>query len=259
MKFINCDITNYGIIGDIHADIKNLNHILNIIDIEKRNKVISLGDIWDRGQEPNEVVSVLYDLYKRNVLIPIVGNHELKYIRYFTDPASKVSMGTQQQATLNLLTNESIAKFVELYESEIVCIYDPKRKIFITHAPGGRPQRILYKNYENTRIVMGGQANITFDEFLNRENHTIHKKHISTLMYGITNGDKTSDGFPVRMPIIDNENDDLDGWTYIYGHIHAATFNPELNNRCICLDFCSPTGKIGGCIVNADGSFNLIV
>jgi hypothetical protein len=259
MKFLKYDLKNVGIFGDVHAALGNLTNILTLIDVANRSKVISLGDIWDRGIEPNEVINVIHDLYKADKLLPILGNHELKFLRHFTEPKSKVVMGSQQTATLNLLTQESKDKFVDLYKDEIVCIYDPNMKIFISHAPGGRPARILYKNYENCRVVIGGEPNMTFEEFLQKDNHIIAKKHISTLMYGITNGDKTSEGLPVRLPIVNDENDDLDGWTYIYGHIHAGNFHPELSKKCICLDFCSPTGVIGGAIVNSQEDIRLFV
>ena len=249
MKFLKFDLENVGVFGDVHASLDNLKYVLMLLEVDKRKKLISLGDIWDRGTNPNEVIDVIYELFTNGKLIPIVGNHEMKYIRYLTNPKD-VTMGSQQQATLALLTEESKAKFLEIYAEEIVAIYDPTLKIFISHGPGGRPVRILTKNYEASRLIIGGQANITYDEFLLTESHSIAKKHISTLLYGITNGDKTPDGFPVRLPIINSSTDDLDGWKYIYGHVHANKFHPEDNNNLICLDFCSPKGPIGGCVIS---------
>jgi hypothetical protein len=251
MKFLKYDLTNVGVIGDIHASLTNLNNILNLIDYKNRRKVISVGDIWDRGLEPNEIIDLLYDLYTTNKLIPIIGNHDNKFLRYFANP-NKIQLGEQQKATLALLKEESITKFKEIFSEDIVSIYDPIRKIMISHAPGGRPYKILYKNYESLVIQIGGQRALTFEEFLLKDNHLVDKKHISTLLYGITRGDKTPEGFPVRLPITNSETDDLDGWKYIYGHIHATNFYPEVNTRLMCLDFNSPTGKIGGAIVNED-------
>jgi predicted phosphodiesterase len=251
MKFIKYDLSNVAVIGDIHASVDNLTNVLKLINVETRNKIVSVGDVWDRGVNPNETIDILHDLYKANKLLPIVGNHDNKFIRYFGDD-KRVVLSSQQEETLKLVSSTSIEKFVEIFESEIVCIYDPFLKVFISHAPGGRPRRILEKNYENSVISIGGQRPITFEDFLLTESHSVAKKHISTLLYGITNGDKTVEGFPVRLPIIKDESDDLDGWTYIYGHIHASNFHPELNSRCICLDFCSPTGPIGACVIDKD-------
>lgn len=257
MKFLKYDLTNVGVFGDVHAALGNLKDILTLLDVDKRRKIVSLGDIWDRGLEPNEVVDILYDLYVSGKLIPIIGNHEAKYLKWLNTP--NLVMGSQQIATLSLLKEESKAKFIEIFSEEIVCIYDPSLKIFITHGPGGRPARILFKNYEAAKLVMGGTPNMTFDEFLFKESHIVSKKHISTLLYGITNGDKTPDGFPVRLPIVNSPTDELDGWKYIYGHVHANNFHPEGNNNLICLDFCSPTGKIGGCIINSHDDITLVV
>lgn len=253
MKFISYDLTNVAVLGDIHASLDNLKNALQKCDVDNRRKIITVGDILDRGVNPNETIDILYDLYKANKLIPIVGNHDNKFIRFFSNE-SKVVMGNQQQETLKLLSSSAIEKFKELFESEIVCVYDPKINIFISHAAGGRPRKILEKNYENNTISIGGQRQTTFDEFVIKESHSVAKKHISTLLYGITNGDTTADGLPVRLPIIKDINDDLDGWLYIYGHIHAANFHPELNKCCVCLDFCSPTGPIGVCIIGKDRS-----
>jgi predicted phosphodiesterase len=258
MKFLKYDLTNVAVIGDIHSSLANLNDILAKVDVENRRKIITVGDVWDRGNEPNETIDILYDLYTRGKLIPLVGNHDNKFMRYFTD-ASRVNMGSQQQGTLEKITDESKAKFMEIFAEEIVCIYDPVMKIFISHGPGGRPNSILHKNYENLRILIGGQANVTFEEFLLKESHIVAKKHISTLLYGITMGDKTEEGFPVRLPLTKSETDDLDGWIYMYGHIHATTFYPEVNKNCVCLDHCSPTGKIGGSIITSRDNIQLVV
>lgn len=258
MKFLKYDLTNVGILGDIHSSLENLNSILSLLEVDKRKKIITIGDTWDRGKEPNEVINIMYDLYTTGKLIPIVGNHDMKFIKYLHN-SKEVVMGSQQRGTIELITDESKAKFIEIYSEEIVSIYDPIMKIFVSHGPGGRPERILTKNYESSRILMGGIPNISFDEFLLKDSHIVAKKHIATLLYGITNGDKTVEGFPVRHPITKSEEDDLDGWKYIYGHIHASNFHPEVNNRCICLDFCSPEGKIGGCVINSKEDIKLLV
>ena len=258
MKFLKYDLMNIGVLGDIHSSLENLNRILSLLEVDKRKRIITIGDTWDRGKEPNEVINILYDLYTTGKLIPIVGNHDMKFIRYLHN-SKDVVMGSQQQGTLQLITDESKAKFLEIYSEEIVSIYDPTMKIFISHGPGGRPARILAKNYESIRMLVGGQPNMTYEEFLFKDSHIVAKKHIATLLYGITNGDKNSDGFPIRLPLISSAEDDLDGWTYIYGHIHASKFHPELNERCICLDFCSPEGQIAGCVINSKEDIKLLI
>lgn len=258
MKFLKCDFTNVCVIGDVHSSLENLKNILHLLDINNRKKVISVGDIWDRGNEPNEVVDIIYDLFTKGNFIPLVGNHESKFIRFFND-SKTVSMGSQQNATLSLLTEESKRKFLEIYAEEIVCAFDPIMKIFITHGPGGRPYKILYKNYEGHRVVIGGQSSISFDDFLLLDSHVVAKKHIATLLYGITNGDKNNEGFPIRLPITKSNTDNLEGWRYIYGHVHGNNFHLEDNTNLICLDLCSPTGKVGGCVITSHDDIKLVV
>jgi len=73
----------YLIVSDIHADIKALNTIIEIIDDPKFikrygtvNKILNLGDTIDRGYYPAEVIMRLTELGKEISLVSIMGNHE---------------------------------------------------------------------------------------------------------------------------------------------------------------------------------------
>ena len=251
MIFQKHNLENVAVIGDIHAVLENLNNILTKVEIEKRNKLVIVGDVLDRGNDVNdvnEVIDVLYNL--RHKLIPILGNHDIKLIKHFNN--EKVHLGEQQQRTIQIIDDEHIKKYVEIFKDEIVAVYDPAQKIFISHAPGGRPRNILYNNYTHIVPSVGGSFLKTFDDFLNEESHSVQKKHISTLLYGITNGDKDERGFPIRHPITSDPTDDLESWIYFFGHIHSDRFYSEDNKNVICLDFCSGSegGVIGGAVIN---------
>jgi hypothetical protein len=77
----------YLIVSDIHADIKALNTIIEIIDdpkFKKRygtvNKIINLGDTVDRGYYPAQVIKRLTELGKEISLVSIMGNHEESFL-----------------------------------------------------------------------------------------------------------------------------------------------------------------------------------
>ena len=119
MRFLKYDLSNCGLLGDIHASLQNLNEVLKLIDYNNRRKIITLGDYWDRGSEPNEVIDILFDLYTCGKLIPILGNHDHKFIRYFSETNSKVSMGEEQKKTLEKLKDGSIEKLIEILNDKL--------------------------------------------------------------------------------------------------------------------------------------------
>ncbi len=62
-----------GIFSDVHADMEGLRSLLKSIELNKIDRLISLGDNIGYGYEPEEVIS-----YIRNNDIPsVLGNHEL--------------------------------------------------------------------------------------------------------------------------------------------------------------------------------------
>lgn len=75
------------IVSDIHADIKALNTIIEIIRdprFIKRygsvNKIINLGDTIGRGYYPAEVIERLIELRKEISLATIMGNHDESFL-----------------------------------------------------------------------------------------------------------------------------------------------------------------------------------
>ncbi len=67
------------IIGDIHGCLEEFDELLRTVQYDPyQDRLILVGDLMDRGPEPNGVVRKARNLRAECV----VGNHEMKYLRY---------------------------------------------------------------------------------------------------------------------------------------------------------------------------------
>jgi predicted phosphodiesterase len=65
-------MSKIGIISDIHGDLKATRHALKIIEEERCEKIICLGDVLDEGAENERIIQLL----NQKKTICIKGNHE---------------------------------------------------------------------------------------------------------------------------------------------------------------------------------------
>ena len=65
------------VIGDIHGCADALSAVLESIDPQNSDTIITLGDYVDRGPDAARVLDRLTDLVSECILIPLLGNHEL--------------------------------------------------------------------------------------------------------------------------------------------------------------------------------------
>ncbi|MCM1983985.1 metallophosphoesterase [Lyngbya confervoides] len=68
-------------IGDIHGCATALDVLLNAIALQPGDRLITLGDYCNKGQETKAVFDRLIQLDRRGLLIPIRGNHELRFLQ----------------------------------------------------------------------------------------------------------------------------------------------------------------------------------
>jgi hypothetical protein len=251
MKVVNEVLKNVCVIGDIHSSPQELNSVIKQANAKGVDKFVFLGDLWDRGYDPNGVVDVIYNLKATGNATAIVGNHDMKFIKHYS--GAQVTLGPQQLETLSKVTPESAEKFTYIFADEVVAMFDPVNKLFLSHAAAGRPLSLLRYMLGDLNREQHALSPITLDDMFRSVNHiNVAKKRVGNFMYGITNGDKTAAGLPVRLPITHTNTDDLDGWTYLFGHIHASNLFPENGNKhCVCLDYCcgEADGKLAGLII----------
>jgi hypothetical protein len=252
MKIMNRDVSNVCVIGDIHSGIRELESVISQARARGINKFISLGDLVDRGNFPNEVIELISQMIKSKELNIFYGNHDYKIIRHLR--GQKVNIANEQELTLKAMTQKSIDIYLDIFQDNPIAIYDPVKRIFLSHAAGGRPDNILYQDYKKSTLNNFD----TFNEYLfDAKDKFIDKKYVTNLMYGITNGDADPNtGRPIRLPLTKDINDTLESWTIIFGHIHSNNLFPEGNRRVVCVDYsCSePGGKLCGLIIGEDAS-----
>jgi hypothetical protein len=224
MKITNRNIQNTAIVGDVHSCSSLLADVIEQSRQKGANHFVFVGDLLDRGPDPVETIEIVTKLYKRNEATILMGNHDWKLIRLL-DGVKGLHLSSDALITLDRLTEDSKKAFHVLFERREFALVDHDHKVMVSHAPGLRPYKLLDRTKDGINIP---------------------KKLAMTLLYGITDHDKkTSEGFPVRLPLTSNPYDDLNGWRLIHGHTHAGELHPEKGNpNVICVDFCA--GQVDG-------------
>jgi serine/threonine protein phosphatase 1 len=67
-------------VGDIHGCATALEAILAAIDLHPGDKLVALGDYINKGTETQQVLDRLIQLYDHGLVVPLLGNHELKLL-----------------------------------------------------------------------------------------------------------------------------------------------------------------------------------
>ncbi len=82
-------------IGDIHGCLLALNAVLDAIDPQPEDVIVTLGDYVDRGPDSRGVLNRLIALAGQCRLVPILGNHDdmLLQSRYSPNPTAYIVMG----------------------------------------------------------------------------------------------------------------------------------------------------------------------
>jgi len=87
-----------AVLGDIHANYQAFKSVLEDIDHQKVDKIISLGDNIGYGPEPNQVVQALSE----GQIPSVMGNHEFGLVnrRYynFLNPTARTSLAMNLEA-----------------------------------------------------------------------------------------------------------------------------------------------------------------
>lgn len=77
-------------IGDIHGCLNAFKDLINQIDLQPEDKLITLGDYIDRGPDSKGVVDLLIELKEKCHLITLKGNHEDLMHKAFNDDRDMV-------------------------------------------------------------------------------------------------------------------------------------------------------------------------
>lgn len=76
-------------ISDIHGCFNTFHElVMNVLKIEKTDRLILLGDYIDRGRGSREVIDFILDLQKTGFdVVPLTGNHEQMLLSVYNDPS----------------------------------------------------------------------------------------------------------------------------------------------------------------------------
>lgn len=110
----------YYVVSDIHGYYTELINILNkkgFFDDTLPKKLIVCGDLFDRGNEAKKLEEFLYELYEKNELILIKGNHEdlMEEILYGWYKGQYMQSHHKSNGTIG-----TISQLVEVDELEII-------------------------------------------------------------------------------------------------------------------------------------------
>ena len=67
-------------VGDIHGCATALDTLLTAMALGPGDRIITLGDYINKGPDSKAVLDILLRLSQGGVLIPLLGNHEIKMI-----------------------------------------------------------------------------------------------------------------------------------------------------------------------------------
>ena len=111
------------VIGDVHGCIRELDKLIKKINPQKKDRILFLGDLVNRGPESKAVVELARNLKARS----LVGNHELRLMEYLhTQDAS--DLRPYELSTLDELEAEDW----KYLESMILWLEFPKdKKVFV--------------------------------------------------------------------------------------------------------------------------------
>ncbi|MDP0491114.1 MAG: metallophosphoesterase family protein [Verrucomicrobiota bacterium JB023] len=73
-------------IGDIHGCLTSLQTLLNTVQPQESDLLVTLGDYVDRGPDSKGVIESLLKLKESHQLIHLMGNHEIQMIRALEAP-----------------------------------------------------------------------------------------------------------------------------------------------------------------------------
>jgi predicted phosphodiesterase len=139
------------IFSDIHADIKSLETILDVVHQDrfrekygKFSKIINLGDILERGTHPKEVIKKLKILSETHPIESVIGNHDEAFLY-----GRQVSGSSLESIDVHLSLDEKDIEFFKINKDgtygkqEYV---DKKNRLLCVHGGPLNPDKITPKD-----------------------------------------------------------------------------------------------------------------
>lgn len=127
--------TRITVIGDIHGQLPLFNLIIKEINPSTNNRVVFIGDVYDRGNEDSVIIGKIKSLCEAGIGYMVKGNHEARHIR----KAQESKQWTDELAWVNTLPVHIAFKF------------STGIKLVVLH--GGVSLKHSQKNLDNSEIM----------------------------------------------------------------------------------------------------------
>lgn len=206
----------FDIIGDIHGCFDELCELLNSLSYEilffegkynvshpQGRQVIFLGDLTDRGPKSAEVLRLVMDMLTDKKAYCVLGNHDLKLLRYLRGANVSLKHGLEETAA-------QLANISEEFKQEIIAFLGSLISHYVLDE--GR----LVVAHAGIREEMQGRASGVVRAFC---------------LYGETSGEIDEFGLPVRYNWAANYRGKA---MVVYGHTPIPS--PEWLNNTINID-----------------------
>lgn len=202
----------FDIIGDIHGCSGELKELLNRLGYtENENgvpvhpdgrKAVFLGDFCDRGYDNAGVLKLVMSMVRNGNALSVVGNHEVKLLKYLNSKKVKLTYGLDKTAEELSAESEDFRKEVTEFLDGLISHYVlDDGKLVVSHAG-------------------------IKEEYIGRGSGRVR----DFCIYGDTTGETDELGLPVRL----NWAADYRGRaTVVYGHTPCAEVMPVNGTFCI--------------------------
>jgi Calcineurin-like phosphoesterase len=138
-------------IGDIHGCLRAFDLLLEQVDPQSGDVIVTLGDYVDRGPDSKGVLDRLLELRSQTKLVPLTGNHELMmlaarqdgdHFREWQESGGKQTLASYRSAEDWHLFSESIPARHWRFLEEGCQPYHEEERHFFVHA-NAEPDRSL--------------------------------------------------------------------------------------------------------------------
>jgi hypothetical protein len=118
------------VIGDIHGVFSGVENLLNKINPDSTDTIISVGDILDKGPDPDKVIELFRTL---NVLV-VMSNHDRRYIKFFKQGKRPEDITNPKHAEQYSKVYPDLIRWLSEHETEPYLYVGDTPKFIISHA-----------------------------------------------------------------------------------------------------------------------------
>jgi diadenosine tetraphosphatase ApaH/serine/threonine PP2A family protein phosphatase len=212
-------------IGDVHGCLNELKSLISLLSLTKDDTVVLLGDLVDRGSDPEGVIRYVKQLAADGFNVhTILGNHDAKVIRYHYHQLKKL-----ETPEYNIPMRHN-ATWVELSSDSLEYLNGCPHAVFMPNEETMEPFPLCFVHAGLSPSLFGQEANafIRNRYFIkNAKDHRLTPVKLVKIdgIWYVPEGAKPWYEY-------------WDGhWTVLYGH--SVCFDPEIKNNTVGCD--------GGC------------